>query len=168
MSTVSRTFTSNSPRLGKAFGSLIRNQPKVIDETVRLLATDSLELFNKTTTTWSRRPTFTVVKSATARYGVKTDSKRWNWVDRGTRLRTIRAKPGGVLLFKVPFRAKSKVGILRSFKGRRGNKWVAAKKVRHKIRARNWTQTVVRRLQPQAANRLRRALKTARQDEGFR
>ncbi len=168
MTTVSRTFTSNSPRLGKQFGSLIRNQPKVIDETVRQLATDSIELFNKTTTTWSSRPSFTVVKSSTARYGVKTDSKRWNWTDRGTRLRTIRAKPGGVLLFKVPFRAKSKVGILRSFKGGRGSKWRAAKKIRHKIRARGWTQIIVKRLQPKAANRLRKALTMAKQDEGFR
>lgn len=169
LSTVARTFTSNSPRLGRAFGRYIRRYPEVIDETVFELATDSLAFFEKTTTTWSSRPSFTVVKSATARYGVKTNSERWNWIDRGTRRRTIRAKPGGLLLFKVGGRAKSKPGTVRSFKGSRGSKWRAARKVKHPgIRARHWTTTIVKRMQPQAANRLRRALIIARQAEGFR
>lgn len=169
MSTVTRTFTSNSPRLGRAFGKYIKRYPQVIDETVFELATDSLALFEKTTTTWSSRPSFSVVKSATARYGVKTNSERWNWIDRGTRRRIIRPKAGGLLIFKVPFRAKSKPGTIRSFKGSRGSKWRSARRIKYPgIKARNWTQTIVKRLQPQAANRLRRALKKARQKEGFR
>jgi len=168
LSTITRTFTSNSPKLGRAFGRYIKRYPQVIEETVEQLATDSLSLFEKTTTTWSSRPQFTVVKSSTARYGVKTNSERWNWIDKGTRRRVIRAKAGGVLLFKVPFRAKSKVGTIRSFKGGRGGRWRAAKKVVHQIKARHWTETIVKRMQPQAANRLRRALIKAKQKEGFR
>lgn len=155
-------ITSNSPRLSAYFRRVARQLPNTLDEAVRQSALDAQAMFGATIATWKHQPTFEMQHEATGRWGIKTDSEIYHWVDVGTPPHTIAAKNVAYLKFTVPFSPKTKPRYITSFAGSRGDHWVSKRSVQHPgIRARQFSQIIAQRAQAPTANRLRAALKAA-------
>lgn len=99
----------------------------------------------KTTGSWRRKPTFKIRKVNQYARVIGTADKIWNMLDAGTRPHAIVAK-GRALAFGVPFRAKTRPGVIGSFAGGTGKTRVFRKRVMHPgTVARNWTEAIQQR-----------------------
>lgn len=120
---------------------------RAVDEGYAKLAALTVEGFEKTTATWSTRPTF-VIKVTRKGFTVGTDSAVFGYVDEGTRPHRIMPKrPDGVLRFQSPFRAKTRPGSLQSGSGGSGPDTVYSRGVNHPgSKARKFTEQVQKRI----------------------
>lgn len=103
----------------------------------------ALDLANKTTLTWSKRPTFTAKRVRTsAGYTVQiwVNDQRWLWLDQGTRVRYATMQEG--------FVAKTKVGVLYSYKGNGQVAYVRTLDPKPGIEARGWSGLIAERVGP--------------------
>lgn len=120
---------------------------RAVDAGYAKLAALTVEGFERTTATWSKRPTF-AVKITRKGFTVSTDSPIFGYVDEGTRPHRIMPKrPGGVLRFQSPFRAKTSPGSIGSGSGSTGGDTVFSRGVNHPgTKARNFTETIQKRI----------------------
>lgn len=155
-------ITSNSPQLSAYFQRVARQLPEVLDEAVRQSALDAQTMYQTTVATWTHQPTFVLQHENTGRWGIKTDSEIYGYVDKGTPPHEIVARRAPLLRFTVPFTAKTKPRFIASYAGSRGDQWVSKKSVHHPgTKARQFSQIIQQRAQAPTANRLRAALKQA-------
>ena len=85
----------------------------------------------KTVSTWSTKPRFTVKVSA-SEIEVRTDSPIWRYVDQGTKPHVIRPKrPGGMLRFSTGYQAKTRPGSIIAGSGGASGPVAWAKEVQH-------------------------------------
>jgi len=117
-------------------------------------------MYKKTTRTWKPpRPVFKVDvvyakppgprggrESRPASVHVYTTSDKYKWVDYGTKPHIIRPRRAKYLKFRVGFRAKTRVRVIGSRRGRRFGSWVSVSKVRHPgTKAREFTKEIQKR-----------------------
>lgn len=155
--------TSNIGKVSDRYHRMARNLPGVIDKATRDLVNDeALPLFEKTVQTWRHAPKFTTRKAFHG-YGVEVAPLfPFEYVNKGTRAHIIEAKNAPMLRFTTPSKAKTKVNVISSFAGSRGNIWVSKRRVYHPGNApRNFTDIIMRRVQARAANKMRQALSDA-------
>lgn len=98
---------------------------------------EALSLYRKTVATWETVPKFTAVKTAGG-YVIYVSDIRYVYLDRGTRVRYATMTPD--------FRAKTKVGVLYSYKGAGRVAYVNTKKPRPGIAARQWSLEIYQRV----------------------
>ncbi len=160
-------LTSNSPKISAWLRGVARQLPDVLDEAVRQSALQAQKMFEATTQTWNRQPTFEIDRENTGRWSIKTDNEIYHYVDAGTKPHIIQARHVAYLKFTVPFTPKTKPRVISSFRGSRGDQWVSKKRVQHPgIRAREFSRIIAQRAQAPTANRLRQALKQAAAGSG--
>ena len=165
--TSSLTITSNSTKVSARYRRIARKLPGALDDGVHELAQEALGLYQKTTATWKRQPTFEAQHRSTGRWTVGTDDRIYGWVDQGTRPHIITARNALVLRFTVPFTAKTKPRHITSYAGSRGNQWVSKRSVQHPgTQARHFSKTIHDRVQQRAANKLRAKLLEATSGPG--
>ena len=109
------------------------------------------KMLQKTTATWKgSKPRFKVVEKVTPQeMSVEVvpsgkGAEKWNWLEEGTEPHIIKPKKaGGRLYFRTGFKPKTKIGKLKSGKGKRGKKLAVAKWVMHPgTKPRLWRQRV--------------------------
>lgn len=111
--------------------------------------------YQKTVSTWSKKPKFSVIKVKNAgggyQYEVSTDSTIYGYVDKGTEAHDIVPKPDnptGKLWFKSPYKAKTQPNLLGSRAGgiAANARLYTATKVRHPgTQPRNFTKIIMER-----------------------
>lgn len=102
----------------------------------------ALEDFEKTTTTWSKQPDWTI-KEQRDGYLVGTENKIWNMLDRGTRAHRIVARRAKRLRFSSGFSAKTRPGFVGSQAGGSSGGPVFAQSVQHPgTTARSWSKLI--------------------------
>lgn len=84
----------------------------------------------KTVSTWSRKPRFTV-KVSSREIEVRTDDPIWGYVDRGTKPHVIRPRRGKLLRFATGYSAKTRPGSIISGAGGASGPVVFAREVNH-------------------------------------
>jgi len=136
--------------------------PGIVDGAIHALVTsEAVPLFQATTRTWKHQPAFTVDKTERG-WKVDTIDQVYQWVDRGTRPHVISAKNAPFLLFRWPYTAATKPRWLSSRQAATGKNWARKRSVNHPgTEARNFTDTIMRRIQTRAANKVRQALNDA-------
>lgn len=87
--------------------------------------------FAVTTQTWRHRVAFPISSPATYTRRVATDDDVYGYVSGGTRAHLIRPKAGGVLVFRMPFRAKTVPNRIMSGPGSIGSTEVFSRGVQH-------------------------------------
>ena len=165
---MSITIRSNATKVGASFRRLARKFPGTVDFAIRELGLEAQMLFEKTTATWTHQPTFTNQRTRQG-YTVGTDDRIYGFVDRGTRAHEIRPRrAGGILRFTGPYHAKTKPNVIASYGGGRGRVAVWARRVMHPgTEPRNFSKIIRERVQSQAPNKLRAALRAVTASEGF-
>lgn len=165
---MSITIRSNVTKVGASFRRLARKFPGTVDFATRELGLEAQMLFEKTTATWTHQPTFTNQRTRQG-YTVGTDDRIYGFVDRGTRAHEIRPRrTGGILRFTGPYHAKTKPNVIASYRGGRGRVAVWARRVQHPgTEPRNFSKIIRERVQRQAPNKLRAALRAVTASEGF-
>jgi hypothetical protein len=160
-------ITSNVSKVSARFQALARKMPEVKKRATRSLADEALELFDKTTETWTHGVQFDVIETPRG-HTVQTDDPIYRYVDMGTPAHLIRARNVPLLRFMGPYHAKTKPNVIASYKGGRGRIWVSKRQVNHPgIEARNFRKIIFDRMQRKAANRLREFLREAAAGSGF-
>jgi len=92
----------------------------IIENALDEMALQAKELYEKTTATWKHPVKFSIVRVKDGRV-VGTDDAIYGYVDHGTKPHIIRARRAPLLRFKVRgFKAKTKVGVLSSYRGAPG------------------------------------------------
>lgn len=155
--------TSNTTKVAARYRRMARNLPGVVQQALGDLVRDeAVPQFQSTARTWTRQPKFEPVQTDRG-WAVKVDPVLpWSYVDQGTRPHIITARNAPLLRFTGPYHAKTKVGVIASYKGGRGNVWVSKRRVKHPgIEARNFRDIIMRRMQQHAASRVRDALNQA-------
>ena len=160
-------LTSNSPRLSAWLQGVARQLPNVLDEAVHQSALEAQTMFQATTATWRTQPSFELQHERTGRWGVKTDSDVYKWVDRGTKRHPIAARNAPYLVWHTPFTAKTTPNVIASASGSYGNVWHSAKQVMHPgTKPRNFSRIISKQAQGPTVARLRAALKQATYGSG--
>jgi hypothetical protein len=160
-------ITSNSGQLSAYLLRVVRQLPEVLDEAVRESAVEAQTMYGATVATLRTQPTFELQHEGTGRWGIKTDSEIYGYVDKGTPPHEIVARRAPYLRFTVPFSPKTKPRFIVSYAGSRGEQWVSKKSVHHPgTKARQFSQIIQQRAQAPTANRLRAALKQATYGSG--
>jgi hypothetical protein len=120
---------------------------KAVDEGYAKLAALTVEGYEKTTSTWDNKPTFTI-KITRKGFTVTTTNAIYIFVDEGTRPhRIMPRRPDGVLRFNAPFRAKTRPGSLSSGSGGSGPDTVYSRGVNHPgSKARGFTEGIQKRI----------------------
>lgn len=155
--------TSNTTKIAARYRRMARNMPGIVQQAVHdLVQREAVPLFQNTTRTWTNQPTFETTQTAMG-WAVKvTPEYPYAWVNAGTRPHVIEAKHAMLLRFSGPYHAKTKVNVIGSFKGGRGNKWTSKKRVNHPgVEARNFSDIIMKRIQTRAAGAVRDALNQA-------
>jgi len=140
-------------REGPIRAELLREMNRQIDIIDRMYA--------KTYSTWTHKPVFKKKIATSANkleVGTSTDNKIMLFLDDGTKERYIYPRRARVLLFRTGFRPKTNVRTIGSRRGSQSGPLVGAKRVKHKIRARKWTDEIVKRRQKHYATGMARAL----------
>jgi hypothetical protein len=130
-----------------------------LDHTANIVRDD----FNKTTRTWSNKPTFRKVgprrKITRMEVEVFTNHDVYFYVTRGTKAHVIKAVRAPRLRFQTGFRSKSRVRVIGSRAGSRFGPTVFAKQVSHPgSKAREFDKEIARRRQKNLNNLVRLAL----------
>ncbi len=155
-------LTSNSPQLSAYYRGIARKMPQVLDQAVYESALQAQQMFKDTTATWTHQPSFEIDHEGTGRWSVATDDQIYHWVDQGTSAHVIRARNAPLLVFRVPFTAKTMPRFIGSRPGSRGDQWVSKKQVMHPgTKPREFRRIIAQRAQQPTLARLREALKQA-------
>lgn len=138
--------------------ALIPNQPSIdvnkileaVEAGLNLASAKVKEDFEKTTATWSAKPSFEITSEPFAR-NVFTSDRVFRWVEQGTKPHLI--EPRGAmsagenarLKFKVPFAPKTQKNVIGSYQGSRGHTVIKPMQVQHPgIQAREFSDTIAR------------------------
>ena len=139
------------PIYGKSFN--IKGFNAALRKTLREEGQIDKRLLQQTTATWrGTKPRFKVIERVTPEelsVSVIPSGKgaeKWNWLEEGTKAHIIRPrKRGGRLYFRTGFKPKTKIGKLKSGRGKSGTNLVVAKQVRHPgTEPRRWRQVIHR------------------------
>ena len=154
MDAVKTTITSNITKVSARFQRMARNLPGVTDRAVReLVVDDALPQFEKTVRTWTHQPRFTPQRM-TRGWGVSIDPLYpYKWVNEGTRVRYA--------TMSADWSSKTKPNVIASYRGSGRMLFVSRKRPRPGIKARNFQDIILRRVQARAANSIREALSKA-------
>lgn len=155
--------TSNSSKIAKRYLNMARNMPGLVQQALGDLAREEgIPLFQNTVKTWTHQPTFTTVPTARG-WAVNVDPVLpYRYVDEGTTPHLITPRNRPLLRFTGPYHAKTKPGVLASYKGGRGKVWVSSRKVKHPgTQPRNFRDIIMRRIQARAAGYVRDKLREA-------
>jgi len=144
------TFTSNSTKVAAHWRRMVRRYADSLDATVHQIALDAEEEYHKVTRTWVHQPQFVIGQVRRGQYTVTTDDPVFHYLDKGTRVRRA--------LMSRDWVSKTKPRVIGSFAGHGRLLFISRKLNRPGIQAREWSTLIHDRLQPGAANRLRRAL----------
>lgn len=144
------TFTSNSTKVAAHWRNMARRYRDGLDATVNQIALDAEAEYHKVTRTWRHQPQFVIHQVRTAQYTVTTDDPIFHFLDKGTRVRRA--------LMSRDWVSKTKPRFIASYNGRGQVLFISRKLNRPGIQAREWSKIIHDRLQPGAANRLRRTL----------
>lgn len=161
--------TSNTTKIAARYHRMARNLPGIVDNAIKsLVESDAIPLFENTVRTWTHKPTFAPMQTQRG-WAVKVDPVLpFAYVDQGTKPHIIEARHAPLLRFKVPYRAKTKVNVIASYKGARGNQWVSKRRVQHPgTEARNFRDIIMRRIQARMANHVRDELNRASYGAGM-
>jgi len=152
-------ITSNITKVADRYRRMARNLPGVVDRGMRNLVQDeAIPLYEKTTATWTRQPTF-APRQTPRGWAVTVDpAYPYGWVDRGTRIRYA--------TMSGDWKSKTRPGVMASYGGRGRVLFVSRKRPRPGIVARNFTDTITRRMQARAAPTVRDALNQASYGSG--
>jgi hypothetical protein len=143
--------TSNITKVSARYRRMSKNLPGVVNNAIRdLVATEAVPLFEATTRTWVNQPTFTPVQTARGWQVQVNPAEPYKFVDRGTRVRFA--------FMSKDWKSKTKPGVIASFKGAGRVLFISRKRPRPGIQARNFTDTITKRMQARAANKIRQAL----------
>lgn len=138
----------------KATPFKIKGFVKDIRKTLREEGKIDKRMLQETTATWrGSKPRFKVIEKVSPQELSVTvvpsgaGAQKWNWLEEGTRAHIIRPRNrSGRLYFRTGFKPKTKVGKLKSGRGRSGKTLAVAKQVRHPgTKARLWRQVVWRK-----------------------
>jgi hypothetical protein len=145
------------------YQQLVSGMEQVVDE--------GHELFQKTVKDFNSKPAFEKnVKAEENRIEgyVLTDDENYKRLDRGTKPHVIRPKrPGGMLVFRLPFRSKTGLHRLPSRKGSIGKNVIFARKVNHPgFEARRYQERVSERMKRPFNRVIRTALNTGAKKSG--
>jgi len=144
------TFTSNSTKVAAYWRNLSRKYADALDATVHQIALDAEDQYHRVTRTWQHQPQFVIGQIRRGQYTVTTDDPVFHYLEKGTRVRRA--------LMSRDWVSKTKPRVVGSFAGRGRVLFISRKLNRPGIQARGWSKIIHDRLQPGAANRLRRTL----------
>lgn len=144
--------------LPKAKGFQAQMMVTQIENAIRdSVKTEALTLYNKTTETWRRRPTFRVEDTPTGVRvlvgSVQVGDRRkpiWLYLDQGTAKRFAVMTKG--------FKAKTRPGYLVSYQGV-GRMAYISKKPKKGIQARNWNEKIAERMRKSISQKVAHAVK---------
>ncbi len=142
---------------------MARNMPGLMHQAIHdLVQAEAIPQFGKTVATWDKRPTFEPTETSRG-WAVKVNPVYpYAWVNEGTSPHIIEAKHALLLRFSGPYRAKTKVNVISSYKGGRGNKWTSKRRVKHPGNMpRNFSDIIMTRIQARAAGYVRDKLNQA-------
>lgn len=132
--------------------------------------------FEATTDKWEgEKPKWEVLVSlqkgttvAVSSNGPAMGVRKWDWMDKGTKAHDIRPKkPGGSLVFRDTFTAKTVPGVIGSRAGGSSGNLVIAKKVRHPgTKARRIEAAIKKRHEPRFKRAMELAMKEAAKKSG--
>lgn len=127
-----------------------------LNQTARSIKVD----FGVTTATWEHTPTFRVESPSTWEREITTDDATYAMLNDGTRAHLIPPGPRGVLVFRTPFRAKSRPRYIGSNKGAKGKSVVFTRRpIRHPgTAARNWDAAIAEKWQAKFPAQMQRAI----------
>lgn len=116
--------------------------------------------FEKTVSTWSHRPLFTITEMDNGtRFSVGTTDEIYKFVSGGTRPHIIRARNAPVLAFKANYQAKTRPKVIGSGSGGSSGPGVYAVEVHHPgTEAREFERTIQFESQRTIANNVQRAI----------
>lgn len=119
-----------TPIRPKVFPGLASKVEAAIKAASQRAAAELVADHEKTVSTWSRKPRFTVKVSA-REIEVRTDDEIWGYVDRGTKPHVIRPKRARMLRFQGGYAAKTRPGSIIAGNGGASGPVVWAKEVQH-------------------------------------
>lgn len=119
----------------------------LIQQAYRDAAQDAKRDLEKTTATWDERVVFQVSTPPIGGATISTNSKTFNLVsEEGSPRHLIYPKRAGRLRFTVPFRAKTRPGVIGSSSGSKGTTVIKTNVVRHPgFQARRFYEAVARK-----------------------
>jgi hypothetical protein len=157
---VKTVITSNITKVAARYQRMARNLPGVTDKAVRgLIIDDAIPQFEKTVRTWTHQPRFTPLRRQRG-WAVEVDPVYpYQFVNRGTRVRRA--------LMSRDWSSKTKPNVIASYKGSGRMLFVSRRLALPGIKARNFQDIILRRVQAKAANTIREALKEASYGAGM-
>lgn len=109
--------------------------------------------------TWRHKVPVTIATTAPYERTITVDDEIYAMLNEGTRAHDIKPRPGGILRFQGPFRAKTVPNEIRSNKGSVGNVVTWSRGVHHPgTRARNWDRVIAKKWQDRLAGIFQRAI----------
>jgi len=144
---------------------------KEIFITAKTTARDIRNDFQKTVSTWERKPKFEMIVAVgpnSIDIYVGTDDEIYGYVDRGTKEHIIQPKkPGGVLAFKSQYKPKTIPNMIGSRSGGSSGNTVFASWVIHPgTKARNFDKVIQKKWTPIYKRRMEQAISRANKKSG--
>lgn len=151
----------------KALIPNIPSDPKVFQKDMTRRAKNTAEQirkdFKKTTKNWKVQVDFKVTrkrKGGSYTFAAFTDNEIYGYVNDGTKPHLITAKNAPFLVFSYPSTPKTQPNVLKSGKGKRGNKWASKKQVKHPgTKARNFDKIIAKRFRDRWVSEANEALR---------
>jgi hypothetical protein len=153
-------LTSNISKVSARYKRMAKNLPGVTDKAVRgLITDDAIPQFEKTVRTWTHQPRFTPLRRQRGWAVEVNPIYPYQYVNRGTRVRRA--------LMSSDWVSKTKPNVIASYRGSGRVLFISRKLARPGIKARNFQDIIMRRVQARAANTIREALRQASYGAGM-
>lgn len=159
---------------GKAFIPSTPKDPKKFSKDLELayrrIADQIRRDFDKTVSTWEKKPKFTVKRvrdsSGTIIFEASTDDEIYGYVTLGTPPHTIPAKNAPFLVFRYPHGAKTTPNLLTSKAGFLGDNWAKRLSVQHPgTEPRNFHKIIAERFKKKVVDESNKALRSYLSDK---
>jgi hypothetical protein len=136
--------------------AMARAITNTMNATARAIQTD----FNVTTQTWDDKPTFAIASPTPYTRKIGTDDAIYSMLNEGTPEHDIAPRPGGTLVFRTPFRPKSRVRYIGSNAGSKGGNVVFTRRPIHHpgTEARDFDKVIAEKWNRQFAGIMQRAV----------
>jgi hypothetical protein len=132
---------------------------KVIQNTLTAQAKAIKVDFALPAATWEHKVSVSISSPSPYTREITVDDEVYAMLNEGTRAHEIRPRPGGILRFQTPFRAKTVPNEIRSNKGALGNVTVWSHGVHHPgTKARNWDRVIGKKWQERIGSIFQRAI----------
>lgn len=158
-----KAFIPNTPKDPKQFS-------KALELSYRRIADSIRRDFDKTVSTWEKKPKFTVKRirdaSGAIIFEAGTDDEIYGYVTLGTKPHIIRAKNAPFLSFRYPSGAKTTPNLLTSKAGFLGDNWAKKQEVQHPgTEARNFHKIIAERFKQKVVDESNKALRSYLSDK---